>query len=252
MNPGALTVGAGQSIQFRIDVNQVRYVIAGMPKVAYFWIRDFLGRSLVQHRVKWLGTKTTQFGRAGSKSIRVGRVNEGSGALEPNEVRYTVEPDARKMLTSVQAAKGLDVMRAEIGTGNNVLPVHEFGTDLRNSRGMLLPTFKTNQHQPGDFKKWREKNPTKTLLFLPSKRDNKQLIYEVVTKRKRTPPGHVGPPLVDVKLKLRWLVAKFVDMKPTLRLYDSWEDLKSERDSLWRDAADKMFRDLQKADPRDL
>lgn len=261
------TVGTATRLQFRVNAEPVRLVLAGMPKVAYFWIRDFLGRSLVRHRVSWLASKVTRFGRASGsgKGIRVPQVNEASGPLHPQEVRYTVEPAERRMPTSKQARAGLEVMRAEVATGNLILQLHQFGGDIRSARPMFLPTRGT---RPGDFQEWRRANPDKQLRFLPSKRgDGKTLVYELQHKARirslnRSQAAALGGRLAPAptgtgtlrwqKLKLRWVLTTHVRMRPTLRLYESWEQLANERDKAWSQAADKMIADLRRADPRDL
>lgn len=246
--------GAGaQGLQVSVDLRGVQNVLTGMPKAAYFWLRDFLGRSLIQHRKTWLSTKSTKFGRAkeGGRGIRVTTVNGGTGALADNEVRYSVEPQERRQPTAAAAAAALQKLGAAIETGNEVLPVHEFGTDIRSSKSMFIPV----KTVPGDFEDWRAANPGKDLLFLPSKRDDKTLVYEITLRklRRRKGAGDLpGPPPMSVKLRLRWVLAKFVDMKPTLNLYGSWDALQSERDQLFRQAADKMVRDLVRADARDF
>ncbi|MBL8752267.1 MAG: hypothetical protein JNK15_03115 [Planctomycetes bacterium] len=255
MNPAPVSTTG--SIQFSIDHRPITAVIEGMPKAAYFWLRDFFGRAFVTHRVKWLAGKSTSFGRGG-RGIRVTRINEGgTGALDPREVRYSVTPDDRRMPTTPAAVRGLQQLGAAVETGNVVLPVHEFGTDIRSGKPMFVPTFKGNQHTPRDIRKWRAKNPSKRLLFLPSKRggDGKtpELVYEAITKRR---PGRVRADGTSrpgqVKLKLRWVMRREVEMHPTLRLYDSWDDLRAERDAQFRTASDRMLQDLVRQDARDL
>lgn len=238
-------------ITFRINTEPVRVVLDGMPKVAYFWLRDYLGRSLLRHRAKWLSEKSTKFGR-GPNSISVGRLNERSGPLDDKEVRYTVEPDERRVQTAQAAEKGLAAMRAEIATGSIVLPVHEFGTDIRSARRMFVPTFRPNQYHPGNIAKWIKKHPQSALRWLKSKRDDKTMVYEVVLKRKRGRTRAGEAPKTTERLKLRWVGTKDVDMKPTLRLYASWDEQRTERDAQFRETADKMIRDMARGDRRDF
>lgn len=250
-DPGVTIVGSARSITFKIDTSAVRRVFGGMPRVAYFWTRDFLFRAFVQHRVRWLQQKGTQFGRGDdkSKAIRVSRINEGStGEIAPNEVRYRVHPAAKRQPDSASASRGLDEMFAEAATGNEVLRVHEFGEDIRSSDYMFVPV----KTRPGRFSKWRAQHSGARLLRLPSKTQHgTQLIYEVQGARGRPGRPRKGEER-QTKLRLRWLLTRFVRMRPTLQLYDSWDAMSGLRDQLWRDVADKMQRDFDRADPRDL
>lgn len=251
-SPLVITGSRDNAITFKIDTAGVRSIMAGLPKVAYFWTRDFLGRSFGQHRAKWLSSKSTKFGRGteGGKGIRVSQINEGSsGALQPNEVRYRVEPREKRQPTSAAAARGLDTMFAEVVTDNTVLPVHEFGAQIRSQREMFIPV----KTRPGSFAKWRAAHPNAKLLLLPSKRGGgNRLIYEAQRRRagRGRPPKDAPPPAE--RLRLRWILTRSVTMRPTLKLYDSWDQLAAQRDAIWRDAASKMIRDAAKGDPRDL
>lgn len=250
-SPLVITGGTDRSITFKIDTTQVRAIMTGLPKVAYFWTRDFLGRSFGQHRVSWLRSKSTKFGRGteGGKGIRVSQINDGStGALRPNEVRYLVEPKDKRQPTSDAAARGLDTMRAIVETGNLILPVHEFGAEIRSQREMLIPV----KTRPGSFGAWRAAHPRAKLLLLPSKRGGgNRLLYEATRRGSRGRPRKDAPPPAE-RLRLRWILTRAVTMRPTLRLYESWDVLASQRDAHWREAADKMVRDAAKGDPRNL
>lgn len=243
----------GQPIQLLVRTEGVQRVLDAMPKVAYFWFRDYLGRSFVQHRVRWLASKGTRFGRAAKsgRGIRVGEVNSQSGALQQNEVRYTVAPAERKMATRAAAQAAMKELRAEAATGNLVLPVHEFGTDIvSRRRGMFIPV----RTLPGGFKAWRKKNPSKRLIIVPSKKGSEdRLVYEVQRTRGRGRPRKDGTsPGARTRLRLRWIVKRKVDMKPTLHFYSSWDGMAGERDRLFAQVATKMVRDMERADPRDL
>lgn len=253
--PAVQTItSADRSITFKIDTRAVRFVFAGLPKIAYFWTRDFFGRSFGQHRVRWLRSKSTQFGRGTetSKGIKVTQINEGGatgGALKPNEVRYRVFPDAKRMETTQAASAALEQLFAEVATGNEILPVHEFGMDIRSGGFQFVPV----KTRPGDFRKWRAEHPGAQLLFLRSKTDpTKQIVYEVVRRRGRPGRPRKGEAPPTARLRMRFLLTKLVRMRPTLRLYETWDALLPTRDALWRETADKMMRDADKRDPRDI
>jgi hypothetical protein len=243
-----------EGIAFKVDIEPVQRVIHAMPKVAYFWLREFFGRSFGLHRKQWLATKSTRFGRSteGGKGIRVGNVGHGSGPLAPNEVRYSVQPTEARQPNRAAAVDGLRRMQAEIATGNEVLGVHQFGATMKPVRriGLFVPV----RTVPGNVRRWRKKYPNKKLLMLPSKRDkSERLIYEVTKKRGRGRPRKDGTESRTVeKLRLRFLVKRAVVVKPTLKFYESWDSGASVRTKLFADVADKMLRDLARRDPRDL
>jgi hypothetical protein len=164
-------------------------------------------------------------------------------------VRYQVEPREKRQPTSAAAARALDNMRAAVETDNTILPVHEFGTDIRSQREMFVPV----KTRPGAFGKWRAAHPGAKLLLLPSKRGaGTRLLYEV--QRARRGPGRPkkdAPPAGE-RLRLRWILTRAVTMRPTLKLYESWDLLAGQRDALWRETADKMIRDAANPDPRDI
>lgn len=228
----------------RIDKAGVRKVFAGMPMVAYFWFRDFLFRSFQRHRMRWFAAKGTRFGREGG--IQVWPINDGPSAPGNNDVVYSVKPEARRQPDRYLAEAGLEQLRADAFTGNNVLPVHEFGRDIRSPDWMAIPVRTTE----GSPSAWRANNPGKTLVARPSRRDGKILLYEVQQKRGRGRPRAGAIP--RERLRLRFLLTHAVDMKPTLKMYDTWDRLQQDRDELWGEAADKMLRDFERGDPRDL
>lgn len=252
MTTADVAVGDARNLRVTIRVEEVRRVLEQAPKVGYFWLRDYLFRSFQQHRVKWLQSKGTRFGRggAGSNAIHVPQVNASMGPLAPNQVRYRVQPVARRMPTPAAAAAGLNELVGAAETGNLILPVHEFGRDIRSNRDMYIPV----RTRPGNFGEWRRRYPNKTLLFLPSKKGGgNRLVYELQTKRGRGRPAKNDPRArTTQRLKLRFVITRHVDMKPTLRLYDSWDGMRIDRDRLWSQAATKMERDLQRKNPRDF
>jgi hypothetical protein len=105
--------------------------------------------------------------------------------------------------------------------------------------------------RPSSPARWRAKYPNKTLVALPSKRDDKVLLYEKNRVRARGRPKKGEQPTFTERLRLRFVLTKKVDMKPTLKLYDTWQQLAGERDKVWAETADKMLQDFAKDDPRD-
>lgn len=244
--PGSTNVATVGDFQIKIDTSGVRKVFAGMPIVAYFWMRDYLFRAFVTHRLRWFAAKGTKFGRAGG--IQVWKINEGPEVPGPLDVVYSVHPKAQRIAYSAQAQAALDEVRAEAFTGNKVLPIHEFGKDLRTSRWMAVPV----KTLPGSPKAWREKNPSKELVARPSKRDSKILLFEIQKKRNRGRTKKGAAPTIREHARLRFILTRNVQMRATLKMYSTWDVLEQDRSDLWQQTATKMLRDFERADPRDI
>jgi hypothetical protein len=244
-------------LKVELDVDRVANLVARAPRVSYFWLRNYMIRALGDHRRAWFRAKGVKFGRAGG--IEVYGVNDGPDpeSRGPLDVTYTVTPtDKKRAQTPEEARALLQLLGAEASTGNIVLPVHEFGEDLRTAKWMAIPV----RTRPGSPKRWRE-STGKDLVFRPSKKQaGTALLYEVERKfrrpkrqkagaggrtRRRKGPALQGPPptVVVEKLRLRFLLTRFVDMKPTLKMYDTWESLESERASQWEDTANRILED---------
>lgn len=253
-------VGDQQTLRVTIDIDKVAKVIARAPKIAHFWLQGFLHRSFVLHRLEWLKRKGARFGRGGTdgnKAIKVHKINEGPDAPKEEDVIYRVMPKVQKAKTVAEAVQGISTMSAEAFAGSIVLRVHEFGEDIRTPGFMAIP-IKTRPKTP---KKWLEANPGKKLEYRPSKKmgphmpgaGGEGVLYEVSKVRGRGRPKKNGDlPALREKLRLRFVLKRFVEMDKTLHMYDTWDGLKSARDQLWRGAADKMHQQLQTGDPRDF
>lgn len=247
--------GNDQTLQVTVDVKSVERVISLSPKIAHFWLQGYLHRCFVLHRLDWLKKKGTQFGRRGSdgnsKAIRVYPVNEGPDSPREEDVVYRVQPREQKASTVAEAVAGLQSMKAEAFAGSVVLRVHEFGEDVRSRYGFMAVPIKTRPKTP---QKWQEKNPDKRLEFRPSKKfPGEGVLYEVTKLRGRGRPkkGETAPALRE-KLRLRFVLKRMVDMKPTLGMYRTWDELAAQRETLWRGAADRMAKQLQELNPRDF
>lgn len=256
-NVPLVSVGDDSSLRIDVDTRAVAKVVARAPKIAHFWLRGFLGKSMVDHRVQWLRSKGPKFGRRGkdgeSRAIKVHRLNEGPQSPREDDVIYNVFPRRQKASSVSQAVAGLREMGAEAFAGSRVLRVHEEGEDIKVSGGFMAIPIKT---RPGTPKKWLAKNPGKSLELRPSKKHpGEGVLYEVTKKRARgrgRPKKGATLPQLREKLRLRFVLKRFVDMKPTLNFYGMWDQLRGKRDQLFRGAAERMERQLQKGDPRDL
>ena len=247
--------GNDQALQVTVDVKAVERVISLSPKIAHFWLQGFLHRAFVLHRLDWLKKKGTQFGRRGedgsSKAIRVYPVNEGPDTPREEDVVYRVQPREQRAGTVAEAVAGLRSMQAEAFAGSVVLRVHEFGEDVRSGSGFMAVPIKTRPKTP---EKWQAKNPDKRLEFRPSKKSpGEGVLYEVTKVRGRGRPrkGQSAPALRE-RLRLRFVLKREVDMKPTLGFYRTWDELAAQRETLWRGAADRMEKQLQELNPRDF
>lgn len=226
-----------------VDTAAVERAVARAPRVAYFWLRSYLGRVFGRHRKHWLRKKQVRFTRGGTsgRGIVVKGVNEGNVPPLDNEVSYVVEPRAERLGGVAVARAAIGKLRGEAITGNKILVVHEFGGDIR-SRGWMAVPYKTRPHNIG---RWRERNADKQLLTLPSKRGrDKLLVYEVQKKRARGRTRKGEAPKTRDKLRLRFVLTRLVRMKPKLGYYDAWDTLVQERDQLWAETATNLEKDL--------
>lgn len=238
-----LSTGNDRFLQVTIDLAQFEKQMKRAPSVVYFRMRDYLGATFGKHRQQWLQAKGTRFGRggAGGRAIRVFKINEGPETPADNEVAYHVRPVAQRLQDASAASRGLHDLKAEAFTGNQVLPVHEFGTDINSSRFMAVP-IKTRPKTP---KAWLAANPDKRLVWRPSKtKPGTLVVYEVQRKRGRGRPKKGEAPKIQEKLRLRFIWTRFVDMKPTLRMYESWDRLASYRADRFRFTADAIVQDI--------
>ena len=253
-----IATGDDRTLSVTVDARVVSMVVARAPKVAHFWLHGFLEKSLRDHRVEWLRSKGTKFGRRGkdgnSKAIKVHRINEGPDAPRDDDVIYNVSPKNQKTTSVAQAVAGLQAMGAEAFAGSTVLRVHEFGEDIRTT-GKLMAVSVANS-RPKSPKAWQARYPGKKLVFRPSKKNpGEGLLFEATTKRQRgRGRPRKGAPIAALReqLKLRWVLKRFVDMKPTLNFYGMWGALQPKREQLWRGAAQRMEAQLQQGNPRDF
>jgi len=238
-----LSAGDDGSLRVTIDTTRFEEQMRFAPTVVYYRMRRFLMAAFGKHRQQWLRQKGTRFGRGSDpRSIRVFKVNEGPATPGPNQVVYHVRPGDERRRNPAAAEAGLQAMVAEAFTDNEILPVHEFGTDIRTSRFMAIPV----KTRPGNIEDWKRANPDKRLEFRPSKtKAGEGVLYEVQRKRKRGRPKKGEAPQFTEKLRLRFILTRFVKMKPTLRMYASWEGLESYRRQAFSITADGIVEDIQ-------
>lgn len=238
--------GGNGFVSVKLETRSVEKAVKRIPRTSYFWLRAYMFAIAKEHRKQWLRNKGTKFGRVSKsgRGIIVSRVNEGQTPPRPNEVSYQVSPKEERQSTDSAARRAIGKLRADIFTGNKILPVHEFGIDIQSQGWMAVPI----RTRPGNIQRWRERNPQKTLITLPSKKDPRtRTVYEVQIRRKRgrVSKDWVGPPPVRQKLRLRFILTREVKMNRTLKLYDNWDQLQSAQDDLWQRFADRLLQDLK-------
>ncbi len=236
-----LAVGDDRSLSVRVDVSSLERAMLRAPGVVYFWARNFLGSVFGKHRQQWLRQKGVKFGRGGegSRAIRVFGVNEGPDRPEDHQVVYHVRPKEARAGAGGSAVRALHDLRAEASTGSTVLAVHEFGTDIRSQRWMAVPV----KTRPGSPKAWRERYPQKELVLRPG-RGGKLLLYEKRKVGARGRPRKDQPAPQKERMQLRFILTRFVEMDPTLRMYDTWDQLAAYRAQQWQRATERIERDL--------
>lgn len=238
-----VAVGGPQSLSVTIDASELKRAMERAPSVVYFRLRDYLGAAFGRHRQQWLRSKGTRFGRGGegSRAIRVFGVNEGPATPQDNHVIYRVMPAEQRLQSPAAARAGLSRLGAEAFAGSVALRVHEFGEDIRSSRFMAVP-IKTRPKNP---REWARRNPNKRLVARPSKKKpGELLLYEVQRKGSRGRPKKGVPKVVQERLRLRFVLTRFVDMKPTLHMYSTWQRLDSQRRERFARAADGIVKDI--------
>lgn len=235
--------GQSQAIHFKIDTSKLQDAFERGAPTLYYWMRSALRRSLIDHRVSWLSAKSTRFGRGDdkTKAIKVWKVDEApAGIPEDNWVVYRVHPTAVRMQGNAAARAGIQQLSAEIHAGSTALKVHQEGIDIQSNEWMAI-AVKTRPKTP---KKWRAANPGKDLILRPSKKNPREmLLFEIITTR-GPGKGKEGP--VNAKWRLRFRLRRFVDMKPTLKFYESWDAAGPKRDEAFRFAADRIISDIAK------
>lgn len=221
------------TIRLLIDKAPIQNLILAMPKQVLAGLGRFAFGSFVDHRVAWLKQKSTRFGRGG-RGIRVGRVGEGDGRkVGAREVIYQVPPRATPR-TQAEARFLLNRWEAAIYTGNLILPVHEFGTDIRSSRWMALP-IKPRAKGADTPARWRAKFPRRHVVIFPSRRHPGELVMRWKKRTKRGEPQ---------RWQTIFRLTKHVDMKPTLRFYETWAQLAPKREQKWQEMTTRLWQDL--------
>lgn len=246
--PTTVVASGNDLVRFTVDVSKVQRFLGQIPRASYYWLRTFFHNALFQHRKHWLEVKGTKFGRGGG-GIQVGQINDHKAAGGPLSITYRVSPEDRRANDRQDAVDKLNRLSAEVFTGNTVLPVHQFGQDIRSSRFMAI-AIKTRPKTPA---RWSARYPDKKLVVRPSKKSpNELLLYELIRVRGRGRPRKDGKGNTTLeRLRLRFLLTKFVDMKPTLKMYEAWEGLETQRNSEFAGIASNLEKDLAAGDPRD-
>lgn len=219
------------SVSLKIDSEVVANLLAVVPKQVLLATQRYTFGIFVEHRMAWLRLKGNKFGRGTGKSIRVKRVGEGMDSVGPKDVVYSLPPKD-KPVTDGEARALLADYSAAIYTGNVILPIHQFGEDIRSGRYMAIAV---NGNKIGSPAAYRAKYPGRKVVAFRSKRHPGEFVLRrKVRARKGIPAAY----------ETLYRLTKFVDMKPTLKFYETWEQQESEREQRWKDAVDSIYANL--------
>lgn len=211
------------SLQWSTEDAGIQRLMREMPRVAYKELRELLFQYWHRHRMYWLSQQSNKFGRGG-RGVKVHRIGM-KGKRTDRSVHYYL-PDERSLPITRVLQGFRNLARSEIRTDSKVMQFLQTGGKQKPQRRehMLVP----NKTLPPNYRAWKSKNAgKKKLRWLPAKRggSTKKLVYEVTGKRKK-------------KWRLRFVAVSSVTNKPTLKFYDSWDQLTG-----WRDREFSLFSD---------
>lgn len=199
------------------------------PGAAFEHFREFLFQCWLGHRITWLKTRSSRFGRGG-KGVKVYKVGQ-KGVRRTRTVHYDL-PKGGDYGPRAARRKFLELSQAEIRTDSLTLKHHETGgtTKARRHKYVTIPVAA----RPGDFRKWTDKFPSRAKRLKRVKRGNTVGIYEITGKRKR-------------RARLRFVQTPSVKNEPTLMFYESWDRLGDDRSRHFRVMADRVAQALKDA-----
>lgn len=243
------STATGFEVQF--DTTAVERAIAAAPRSVYRNLRDYFFRSLLDHRKVWLKTKGNKFGRGEGgegQPIGVSQIQFERQTPKPNEVIYAMQPSARSASSPEQAEVLLRNLRADIFTGNTILPIHQFGQDI-NTRGLMSIPYKTRGNKANRFKiptarEWLKINPGKRLVFMRARRGHVHGFLLEVPRVGRQRRGRDGSAPQRRQFRMRFILTRRAEMDPTLKFYETWDQTGSMRAAAWTAALNKLQRDL--------
>lgn len=233
-------------VRLQVDTSQLEESIRVAPRAVYYWLRTWLFRAVLNHRVQWLRSKRTSFGR-GKNAIRVWRVNEApAGAVDPKWIVYRVAPNAQRFESAAAAARGIGQLRAEVFAGSVALEVHEFGRTINVSPKWLAIPVRKGPRSP---KAWRAANPGKTLITIPDPNDSSKLfLAEPKRYRGRRAAGvearNRNKKVVRTKLVWRFVLVHQVHNMATLGFYGAWDALSSARQTDFVGVSNRILQDV--------
>ena len=233
-----------------IDTEPLARAMDKGPQTSYFWLRSWLFRSMLEHRVQWLRSKKTSFGR-GKDAIKVFGVNRApAGRVDPKWVVYRVEPRPKKQPNRRSAEKALRKLGAEAFAGSIALQVHQFGEDINvGSQWLAVPVHRVTKGNPRSPGRWRKANPGKQLVTIPDPR-RKDLLYLAEPKkyRGRRQQGRQArnrrKKVVRIKLVWRFVLVHKLQMEKTLGFYEMWQRQESARQTDFARISDRILKDI--------
>lgn len=241
---------APQIVTLAVDLEPLSRAIERGPQTVYYWLQTWLFTSMLEHRVKFLRSKSTKFGR-GKDAIKVWPVNKApAGAGDDKWVVYRVHPQAKKQPSRRAAERGIGQLRGEAFAGSVALEVHQEGKEINVGRQWLaIPIHKATKSNPRSPKRWRARNPGKQLVTIPDPR-RPDVLYLAEPKRYRgkrqkgRQKRNRNKKVVRTKLVWRFLLVHRVDNDATLNFYESWESLASARQTDFGRISDRIVKDI--------
>lgn len=238
------------------DTSIVELAIAAAPQAAFKRLRNYFFQTILDHRKVWLKVKGNKFGRGSGEereAIGVSKIQSERSTPKPNEVIYSIQPGERRADSAVDAERKLASMRADIFTGNTILPIHQFGTDINTPNLMSIP-YKTrgnkrNQFKTPTAKEWLRINPGKRLQFMRARRGHVHGFLLEVPRAGRQNRRKDGSEPPRRQFRMRFILTRKAEMDPTLRFYETWDSTEGLRNAAWAQAMAKLQKDLDEAQP---
>lgn len=236
-----------EPITLDIDTGGLERSMREGPATVYFWMRQWLFRSMLEHRLQWLKRKGPRFGR-GKDAIRVWPINKApSGAIDPKWVVYRVSPSQKSFRNQpAKAARALPKLGAEAFAGSVVLDVHQTGKDIDvGSKWLAIPVRKG----PRSPKRWRKRWPNRILITIPDAGNPDRLfLVERKRYRGRRQSGRQArnrrKKVVRDKLITRFVLVHRLDMHATLNFYETWDALSSARQKDFASVSTRILQDI--------
>jgi hypothetical protein len=252
--------GAGS---VEVLAQQVGRTVQAIGPLMFKHYRDAVGRVFGRHRREWLARTLARFR---SRGIRVGPIGSGAqpatGAEAQRRFFYRVDPAAKELPAGADAGAALKALGGEAYSGSPVAEGLEKGGTFRARGGawMAIPIGVTLDKLGRPIPRWAtpqafaRSSPGKQLVALRLGEGPPKL-YQVVsgrTKKAKTVSGALtlvgdrpqGRGLARALLPAYQLV-RSITRRPLLRFYATWDELQTDRDSVFAQAQDRLVKELE-------